>query len=119
MTKIFKPAISVNLKRPLIRIHKDTLHLLGDPEYILLLVNPQDRTIAVLPSDRSDVKAHHISKHNLIHNKSFELYSKNLINNLRNLANDWNDNTTYRMNGTQISGKSIIQFKMEEAMANN
>jgi len=34
--KTLKPAISVSLKKPLIRIHKDTLHSIGDPEYVLL-----------------------------------------------------------------------------------
>jgi len=118
MNKELKPAISVNLKRPLIRIHKDTLHILGDPEYVLLLVNPQERSIAILPSDRSDVTAHHISKYNLIHKKSFELYSTNLIRNLRVLAQDWLENRTYRMYGYQVQGQQVVKFLMSEAMAN-
>ena len=33
-----QPIISINFKRNLIRIHKATLDLLGQPEYIQLLV---------------------------------------------------------------------------------
>lgn len=72
--KILKPTILVDLKRPLIRIHKDTLYSIGNPEYILLLVNPTEYSLAILPSDRSDTKAHHISKGSLVNKKSFELY---------------------------------------------
>ena len=42
MNKTLKPAILVDLKNPLIRIHKDTLYSIGNPEYILLLVNPKE-----------------------------------------------------------------------------
>ena len=37
-----KPVLCIDLKKNRIRIHKLTLHMLGDPEYIQLLVNPQD-----------------------------------------------------------------------------
>lgn len=112
-----KPAISVNLKRPLIRIHKDTLYSIGNPEYILLLVNPNERTLAVLPSDRSDTKAHHISKSSLVNKKSFEIHSKSLVQNLRNLCKHWKDNKVYRMYGETIPGKAVITFNMTEAIS--
>ena len=41
-----KPVLCIDLKKNRIRIHKLTLHMLGDPEYIQLLVNPQDSMIA-------------------------------------------------------------------------
>ncbi|MDD3014479.1 MAG: hypothetical protein PHC34_12315 [Candidatus Gastranaerophilales bacterium] len=119
MNKTLKPAISVNLKKPLIRIHKDTLHLIGDPEYILLLVNPVERTFAVLPSDRCDPKAHHISKSSLINKKSFELYSTSLIQNLRNLCSDWENDKAYRIYGEIIPNKAVIRFNMAEAISIN
>lgn len=115
MSKTLKPGMSVNLRKYIIRIHKDTLHLLGDPEYILLLVNPEDKSVAILPSDRSDLKAHRISRYNLKNNKSFELYSTNLIKNLCALGTDWKQNGTYKMSGYQVPGQSVVKFKLEEA----
>ncbi|OGI00679.1 MAG: hypothetical protein A2Y25_10455 [Candidatus Melainabacteria bacterium GWF2_37_15] len=117
--KALKSAISVNLKRPLIRIHKDTLRLIGDPEYILLLVNPIECTLAVLPSDRSDPKAHHIPKGSLINKKSIELYSTSLVQNLRNLCSNWKNDKTYRICGEVIPDKAIIRFNMAEAISIN
>lgn len=34
------PVIVIDSKSGRIRIHRNTLHLLGDPEYIQLLINP-------------------------------------------------------------------------------
>ncbi|EKE02048.1 MAG: hypothetical protein ACD_20C00431G0001 [uncultured bacterium] len=119
MNKTLKPAISVNLKKPLIRIHKDTLHSIGDPDYILLLVNPIECTLAVLPSDRSDSKAQHISKSSLVNKKSFEIYSKSLVQNLRNLCNDWENDKAYRIYGEKIPDKAVIRFDMREAISIN
>jgi len=116
-TKILKPAISVDLKNLLLRIHKDTLHSIGDPEYILLLVNPIERSLAVLPSDRSDAKAHHISRYSLIRKKSFELYSTSLVQNLQNLCSNWKDDKAYRIYGEVIPNKDVIRFKMAEAIS--
>ena len=42
-----KPVLCIDLKKNRIRIHKLTLHMLGDPEYIQLLVNPQNSMIAI------------------------------------------------------------------------
>ncbi|KKP38388.1 MAG: hypothetical protein UR30_C0019G0003 [Candidatus Peregrinibacteria bacterium GW2011_GWC2_33_13] len=117
--KTLKPAISVNLKKPVIRIHKDTLHSIGDPEYILLLVNPKECALAVLPSHRSDPKAQHISKSSLTNKKSFELYSTSLVNNLRNLCKHWEDNNAYRIYGEIIPDKAVIRFNMAESISIN
>lgn len=117
--KMLKPAILVDLKKPLIRIHKDTLYSIGNPEYILLLVNPNERSLAVLPSDRSDNKAHHISKGSLVNKKSFELYSTALVKSLKNLCTDWQNDRAYRIYGKTISNKPIVRFDMNEAIAIN
>ena len=115
MNKILKPGLSVNLRKPLSRIHKDTLHILGDPEYILLLVNPEDKSVAILPSDRSDLKAHRILRYNLKNNKSFELYSTNLVRNLCALGANWKTSGTYKMFGYEVPGQNVVKFKLEEA----
>lgn len=117
--KTLKPAILVDLKKYLIRIHKDTLYSIGNPEYVLLLVNPNERTLAVLPSDRSDTKAHHISKSSIINKKSFEIYSTSLIQNLQNLCRDWENNKAYRIYGDIVPSQDIIRFKMSEAFSIN
>ena len=55
-----KEGENFDLKKNRIRIHKLTLHMLGDPEYIQLLVNPQDSMIAIRKSVRKDYLAHRV-----------------------------------------------------------
>ena len=119
MNKTLKPAILVDLKNPLIRIHKDTLYSIGNPEYILLLVNPKEYSLAVLPSDKSDPKAHYVFKNSFNNKKSVELYSTPLIKNLMNLCKDWVDNKAYRIYGEAVPNQNIIRFNMLESFSIN
>ena len=44
---LFQPILCIDLKKSLIRIHRNTLRLLGDPDYIQLLINPATKMIAI------------------------------------------------------------------------
>lgn len=43
--------LSFDTKKFRIRIHKSTIHALGNPKYIDLLVNPEKRLVAVRAHD--------------------------------------------------------------------
>lgn len=111
-----KPALLVDLKKYRIRIHKQTLLAIGNPTYILLLVNPEERTLAVICSDRTDPRAHHMTASSIAHKKSFELYSRSLVNSLRDVCSNWLDNQSYRLYGKIIPNEGIVRFHMSEAI---
>lgn len=111
-----KPTISIDLKKYRIRIHKHTLHLLGDPEYIYLLVNPADRIIAVCCGIKSEHLAHHINWKSLENLKSYELYSTNLVQSLHAVCASWKENQSYRIYGEIIPGKRMAQFRMSDSV---
>ncbi|MGB8453176.1 MAG: hypothetical protein WCD89_12715 [Anaerocolumna sp.] len=113
------PVILVDLKKYRIRVHKNTLHSIGDPNYILLLVNPEERTLAILPSNSSDLRAHQITKASLVDKKSFELYSSSLVKSLRDLCSSWQDNQSYRLYGEIISNEGVAQFHMDNSVLVN
>ena len=115
-TSISKPAILVDLKKCRIRIHKNTLHSIGDPDYVLLLVNPEERTLAVLCSDRSDPRAHKIIRAVSSNQKSIELYSRSLIRSLHNLCSYWQEDQSYRLYGEIIPNEGVAQFHMDESV---
>lgn len=115
-----KPAIMVDLKKYRIRIHKNTLRSIGTPNYVLLLVNPEERTLAILRSDRSDLRAHHINMSLFEKNKaSFELYSRSLVKSLRDICSNWQDSQSYRLYGEIIPHEGIARFYMSEAVLVN
>ena len=106
--------IVIDSKNNRIRIHRNTLHLLGDPEYIQLLVNPQQLTIAILPSRKGET-ANAIRWDRIAGRKSCELYSKVLIRQLSNICPDWKMNGKYRLYGVCASDGLLIQFDMSSA----
>ena len=112
--QVFKPIISINLRKPVIRINKSAITSIGNPEYILFLVNTKDCSLGILPSDKNDPKAHHIYKYS--NKKSYELYSKSLIKNLKMLCPMWESKGTYRMEGYYTKNPNIIKFNMSDAV---
>lgn len=111
-----RPTMSVDLKKYRIRIHKNTLHSIGDPDHVLLLVNPEERTIALLSSNNSDPRAHKLIQVSSSNQKSIDLYSRSLVKNLRNLCSYWQDNQSYRLYGEIISNKGVAQFHMDQSV---
>jgi hypothetical protein len=114
-----KPAILVDLKKYRIRIHKNTLRSIGTPDYVLLLVNPEERTLAILRSERSDPRAHHINISSFKNSKSFELYSRSLVKKLRDVCSNWQDNQSYRLYGEIIPHEGMARFYMSESVQVN
>lgn len=114
-----RPAILVDLKKYRIRIHKNTLRSIGTPKYVLLLVNPEEQTLAILRSDPSDPRAQHINMSSFDNNKSFELYSRSLVKKLRDVCSSWQDNQSYRLYGEIIPHEGMARFYMSEAVLVN
>ena len=104
------PAITLDLKKQRIRIHNNTLHLLDDPAYIDLLVNPDQKILAVRASKSSFPFSHRI-----IYNtqQDHELYSKVLLRQLRILHPDLESHNSYRLYGRYIQDKQLVLFEMD------
>jgi hypothetical protein len=82
----------------------------------LLLINPEDRTIVILRSDRDDQRAFHLPQARFNDKQCFELHSKALIKNLRSICSDWIDDYSYRIYGEIIKNEGVAQFCISEAM---
>lgn len=75
-----QPILSIDLKKSLIRIHRNTLRLLGDPDYIQLLINPNSKMIAIKAGDKRDYLAHKVRKYRFETGYSYELYKRFITN---------------------------------------
>lgn len=116
MNKTTQPTISISFKKPLIRIYKSTLHLIGTPTHVLLLVNPKEKTLVISPSDGSDLKAHYVAKYLAKNKKSIELYSTSLIKQLKCLCPNFEEGSAYKFFGKYIPPEGIAEFKMQDAI---
>jgi hypothetical protein len=109
-----KPLILLDFKKHRIRVHKNTLHALGDPDYVLLLVNPEERLIALLKSDRTNALSHYIPWNAFPDRKSYEIHSTLLFDKLKFLSN-WDDHQAYRIFGSVNEDQDIVQFRIDDS----
>lgn len=116
MNKNIVPTISVCIKRPTIRIHKKTIHLLGDPSHVLLFINPQEQSIIISPTNEFDTKSLYVARYLAKNKKSVEFYSTELIQKLIK-CNSWNGNNSFKMFGKYIKSEDVVKFDMTQAFA--
>ena len=110
-----QPILCIDLKKNRIRIHKLTLHMLGDPEYIQLLVNPDSHMIAVKKASVRITCPHVRSCYSDIRN-SYELYSRELLQTLRQTNTELSNNRSYRIYGAINKNEGLASFSMQECI---
>lgn len=107
--------ISIDIKKYRIRIHKNMLHLLDDPPYVQLLINPESAEVAIRSVEKAVAKdqAHRVSKTQLKSDNCIEIYSKFFIQKLIELVPKMNEGRCYHMSGTIIPSEkaAIFSFK--------
>lgn len=107
-------SISIDIKKYRIRIHKATLHLLGDPNYIQLLFNPDDMLVGLQCLEASSPRdlAEQVSLGKVRPDCCFEMYSKPLIKNIQSVVG-LEDGCSYRLVGHLIPSEHIAVFSMK------
>lgn len=115
MSDLLCPSVSiaVDLKKYRIRIHKSTLDLIGNPDYIQLLVSPSQMTVAVQGIGDKTTSAHRVGLSRLRKANSFELYSTLLISKLRAMAPDLNEGYCYRLVGKAYPEQKLALFSLK------
>ena len=112
--KMQQPILYIDLKKNQIRVHKVTLHLLGDPDCIQLLVNPKTGMLAIrgtIPEDHLGLKIH---KEMLTDGNCYEIHSKNLMQKLCSVRSDLENNCSYRIYGKCDPKTGVAQFPMKD-----
>ena len=104
--------ISIDLKKYRIRVHKESLHLIGDPMYIQFLVNVDRFMLAILGMDHGSSKsdAIRVNLPKLPSDFSYENYSTSLIDKLAKVFGCFEANATYRLTGRVIPEKRAVIF---------
>lgn len=104
--------ISVDLKKYRIRIHRNTLALLGTPKYVHFLVNPDGMMLAIQGTDKRTYFAHRVNLETLQTDNSYEIYSTPFVNKLCSLVSDLDTGCTYRMTGEIITEDNAVVFPL-------
>jgi len=109
------PSILIDIKRKRVRIHKHTLYMLGMPDYIELLVNPDKLFIAIRTSELRTSIAHKINWNKLCSKNSFEIFSKYFIERLAGICASIQSDSSYRLIGNYCSFENIVYFDLTKA----
>lgn len=109
-----KPSISVDMRKGRIRIHKHTLHALGDPDFVAFIVNPKEYVIGITCSGLDDKLAHRVRKRIMATRECYELYSKSFVAALHELCPGWDGDGTYRLEGKVIEDENMVVFFLHD-----
>ena len=106
--------LSIDLKKYRIRIHKQTLHFLNDPPYVQLLFSSRRQAIVVLPIYKKVPNGQEIP---VVFDKpdasgTFDIYSKELIQRIRNEFSGLDQSGLYRLLGFVIPDDGGVCFPL-------
>lgn len=97
-----------------VRISINTLQLLGEPKYIALLINQNERTIAYIPSSKADRAALKVRYANSTLIAGKVVCSVKFVRKVYKLEN-WDSNFRYQMLGKYLEGANLVYFRLEDA----
>ena len=108
-----KLSLQLDLAKSRIRIHRKTLTALGMPEYILLIVHPEEKTLGIMESNMNVPGAHRIKPHT--GKQCYELYSTGLSRQFRRVMPNWVNGGKYLLTG-QLMPDGTAVYSMNDAV---
>lgn len=114
-TSITSVTMAVDTKKYGIRIHKGLFRQLGEPRYIQLLVNPDERVVAIqtVEKETSGGQSHRIIEKRMQSEKSYEIYSRAFIRKLREVSPEIEEGKAYRLTGNIIPSLKTALFPLK------
>ena len=107
--------IALDMKKSRIRIHKPTIHMLGDLKLIQLLFDPDTMVVAIVCPENEvpgGQEIHINPKYFKRGQNDVEVYSKMFLRKLRSIHGGLRDNCTYRLTGRIFPELRAARFPM-------
>lgn len=115
-TTPLRPGLCLDFKHNRIRIHKPTLHILGDPTRIILLVNPKEGLIGIKKASINERCSHRVSEKHFDTDECYELHSRILMENLIKIHKGWSSDGSYRIYGKYDKEMLCTIFKANDSV---
>ena len=90
--------LTIDPRKSRIRLHKTTLHALGDPKFIQFLISQKQRNFAIRAVDKEFT------------DDSYEVFSTMLVNKLCDVLGIVNMKSSYRLSGCIIPEQNMALF---------
>ena len=109
-------SLSLDLKKNRIRIHKNTLHRLGNPCRVQLLFNPEKRVLLISCPSRSlsESQDEKVWFDRPGSDGSYQLYSSELMKRIRTVCPDLEGHSLYYVCGKYIPGMNAAVFQLDD-----
>ena len=109
-----KITMAIDLKKYRLRVHRQTLKLLGSPEFIQLLISPANNAIIIQGRPERETGGQEIP---VTFDKpgpggTFEIYSKELISRIRKHFSGLDREGLYRLAGSYMAEEECICFPL-------
>lgn len=107
--------MSIDLKKYRIRVHKESLHLIGDPKYIQFLVNIKSRLVAIraIEKEQVDLQSYKVDQNRMESDFSFEIHSRPFIKRLCKEFECFDKGYCYRLTGNVVKSEKIAVFAVD------
>ncbi len=110
--------ISVRLTSGSVRIFKETIRLMDNPEFIRFSINEEGPLLAVEPYHRKTFTSFTVPKNLYSYNGEMVVYSKSLCAVLYSRL-DWNKDKLYRIPGKVFKEQKTAVFDLTNAVCYN
>ena len=104
-----KLSISLDCARYRIRIHANTMEVLGRPKFVVLIINPTDMTVGIMGTDKNEPGAHRLY-FSPRGDKNVELYSQPLIKEIAAVCSEIKIGNRYKIEGKKVASKNLVVF---------
>lgn len=105
---------SLQYSNGMVRISIESLRLLGNPEYVTIMVNESCDQLSFLPSAKTDNAALMVKYDKLKTNRGMMIYSCNLVRKIFDIEG-WDHTYRYRIPGHYYEEANIIYFDLKKA----
>lgn len=111
----YNTVMTVDRRRFRIRIHLSTFHILGIPEYIQFLVNPEEMIVALNFVGREEAgdEAHKVNAKRIETGNSYEIYTRPFVTKLSEVAGITDECCNYRLYGRVIPSRKMAVFSLK------
>lgn len=107
-------SLSINTKKYTLSVNRDSVRLLGVPEYVCLRVNEARNSILVMECDSSDFMSFRVPADLFTNDgRSLVITSKQFVNSLI-VANELPIGNTYRVNGQYSEKQKAIVYNISD-----
>jgi len=105
--------VAIDLRKNRIRVHKETLHRLNDPNYIQFMFNPEQRVLLVRCCNEKEDQSMRISDYRLFQStNSVEFYSLPLLERMCSVEPNIEKGKVYRLTGQLKAFQKLAVFPL-------